>query len=293
MAPSAASAAVLGLVGTAGAFWLRALNTVRVRNLDTLLRLVRARPPDTPLLTVSNHMSTLDDPLMWQLKGMPRFRVGLVRWVLAAEDICFTNPLFATFFRLGKCIPVRRGAGVHQPGMVEAVEKLDRGEWVHTFVEGRVSPLPGPLQRIKWGVGSLVARTTAHAPIVLPLSHAGFEKIMPETSTGAKPWRIPRIGQRVSISVGEPLVLDTRALRLMARDAVADGLPHIEAGIARPKQTELPGASVLEMRSDGDVAARVEAEARWIYKHVTDRIEAPLRELTEQNRQWHTEWTGD
>lgn len=34
------------------------LNTTSVRNADTLLRLVRYRPPGVPLITVSNHMST-------------------------------------------------------------------------------------------------------------------------------------------------------------------------------------------------------------------------------------------
>lgn len=34
-------------------------NTTTVHNADTLIRLVRSRPPGVPLLTVSNHMSTL------------------------------------------------------------------------------------------------------------------------------------------------------------------------------------------------------------------------------------------
>lgn len=34
------------------------LNTTTVHNSDTLIRLVRSRPPGVPLLTVSNHMST-------------------------------------------------------------------------------------------------------------------------------------------------------------------------------------------------------------------------------------------
>jgi hypothetical protein len=34
------------------------LNSTFVHNADTLIRLVRSRPPGVPLLTVSNHMST-------------------------------------------------------------------------------------------------------------------------------------------------------------------------------------------------------------------------------------------
>lgn len=35
------------------------LNTTTVHNGDNLIQLVRSRPPGVPLLTVSNHMSTL------------------------------------------------------------------------------------------------------------------------------------------------------------------------------------------------------------------------------------------
>lgn len=38
------------------------LNTTSVYNADTLLRLLRSRPPRVPLITVSNHMSTSAPP---------------------------------------------------------------------------------------------------------------------------------------------------------------------------------------------------------------------------------------
>ncbi|XP_073037337.1 N-acylphosphatidylethanolamine synthase-like [Primulina eburnea] len=76
-------------------------NTTTVYNVETLLRLVRSRPSGVPLLTVSNHMSTMDDPLMWGLKDFPITDPKLGRWVLAAEDICFKNSMLSYFFRLG------------------------------------------------------------------------------------------------------------------------------------------------------------------------------------------------
>ncbi|KAH1097257.1 hypothetical protein J1N35_014178 [Gossypium stocksii] len=79
------------------------LNTTSVHNADTLIRLVRFRPPGIPLLTVSNHMSTLDDPLLWGFKGFPSLDANMARWVLSAEDICFKNYALTYFFRLGKC----------------------------------------------------------------------------------------------------------------------------------------------------------------------------------------------
>ncbi|KAL6993317.1 folate gamma-glutamyl hydrolase [Sarracenia purpurea var. burkii] len=76
------------------------LNSTTVHNGDTLIRLVRSRPPGVPLLTVSNHMSTLDDPVMWGFKGFPTMDAKLVRWVLAAEDICFKNKDIKEFLEI-------------------------------------------------------------------------------------------------------------------------------------------------------------------------------------------------
>ncbi|KAH7566123.1 hypothetical protein JRO89_XS08G0095000 [Xanthoceras sorbifolium] len=57
------------------------LNTTSVHNADTLIRLVRSRPSGVPLITVSNHMSTLDDPVMWGFKGFPTSDANLARWL--------------------------------------------------------------------------------------------------------------------------------------------------------------------------------------------------------------------
>ncbi|XP_039069652.1 N-acylphosphatidylethanolamine synthase-like isoform X2 [Hibiscus syriacus] len=115
------------------------LNTTSVHKADTLLRLVRSRSTGIPLLTVSNHMSTLDDPLLWGFKGFPSVDAKLARWALAAEDICFKNSLFTYFFRLGKCIPIKRGGGIYQEHMNEALRCLNNGAWLHTFPEETTS----------------------------------------------------------------------------------------------------------------------------------------------------------
>uniref|UniRef100_A0A2N9EQN4 Tafazzin family protein n=1 Tax=Fagus sylvatica TaxID=28930 RepID=A0A2N9EQN4_FAGSY len=151
------------------------LNSTSVHNADTLIRLVRSRPPGLPLLTVSNHMSTLDDPVMWGFKGFPTSDANLGRWVLAADDICFKNSLLSYFFRLGKCIPITRGGGIYQQHMNEALERLSDGEWLHTFPEGKVSQEDAPIRRLKWGTASLIARAPV-TPIVLPIVHHGFEE---------------------------------------------------------------------------------------------------------------------
>ncbi|XP_061355139.1 N-acylphosphatidylethanolamine synthase isoform X2 [Gastrolobium bilobum] len=170
---------VIAVVGTFAKTVASLVNTTSVHNADTLLRLVRSRPPGVPLITVSNHMSTLDDPVMWGFKGFPIFDTKLARWVLTAEDICFKNSVHSYIFRVGKCIPIMRGGGIYQEHMNEALERLNDGEWVHTFPEGKVYQDDAPIRRLKWGTASLIVRAPI-TPIVLPIVHHGFHKVMPE-----------------------------------------------------------------------------------------------------------------
>ncbi|XP_012087547.1 N-acylphosphatidylethanolamine synthase isoform X2 [Jatropha curcas] len=191
------------------------LNTTCVHNADTLVRLVRSRPPGVPLITVSNHMSTLDDPVMWGFAGFPTFDSNLARWVLAAEDICFKNPLLSYFFRLGKCIPITRGAGIYQDPMNEALEHLSNGAWLHTFPEGKVSQDDAPIRRLKWGTASLIVRAPI-TPIVLPIIHHGFEEVMPENYWLGRRPLFPLCNKRINIVVGEPIKFDLPKMRQMA-----------------------------------------------------------------------------
>lgn len=191
------------------------LNNTTVHNADTLLRLVRSRPPGVPLVTVSNHMSTMDDPFLWGFKGFPITDAKLSRWALAAEDICFKSSMLSYFFRLGKCIPITRGGGIYQEHMNEALERLSEGEWLHTFPEGKVSQEDAPIRRLKWGTASLIARAPV-TPIVLPIVHSGFEQVMPENFYRGKRPPFPLWNKNIKIIVGEPMELDLPKMRQMA-----------------------------------------------------------------------------
>jgi len=124
----------------------------------------------------------------------------------------FTNPAFSAFFRAGQVLETFRGRGIYQPAVDTAIEKLDQGQWVHLFGEGKVNQPDSfekddnnvtRLPRFKWGVGRILMET-ALPPIIIPMWLTGFDKLMPEHR--AFPWKyIPRLGVKLSITFGDPL----------------------------------------------------------------------------------------
>lgn len=251
---------VISAVGTVAKATTTLLNTTTVHNADTLLRLVRSRPPGIPLLTVSNHMSTLDDPLMWGFKGFPTCDAKLQRWVLSAEDICFKNPIYSYFFRLGKCIPITRGGGIYQEHMNEVLQRLKDGAWLHTFPEGKVSQEDAPIRRLKWGTASLIVRANV-TPIVLPMVHSGFQEVMPEKYFLGRRPPFPLCNKKIKIIVGEPLEFD---------------IPEMSQ-LAISKSRDLSFTS-----REWPVISRYgldEAAQRYLYSSISEQIQASLEGL--------------
>lgn len=149
------------------------LNKIKCYNSDTLLKLVDKREIGRSLITVANHDSCLDDPLL--IAGALPFRIALqlskIRWSLGAKEICHTTKLLTKLFCWGQVIPIVRGDGIYQKAMDFAIEELQKGGWIHLFPEGRVNEKKENI-RYKWGVARLIMDLKV-PPIVLPIYHRG------------------------------------------------------------------------------------------------------------------------
>ncbi|KAH9051590.1 acyltransferase-domain-containing protein [Lactarius deliciosus] len=237
---SAATVAAIGL--SCKAYLHSGLCSISVRGLPHLLEALNSpeRQNGQGLVTVSNHLSTLDDPLTWGiLPARMYLQSHMTRWTLGASDIMFTNPVFSAFFRKGQVLETFRGTGVYQPAIDTAIEKLRAGAWIHLFAEGKVcqphtyatDPQTGlaRLRRFKWGMyvsllsphlpnichplsdalhsphaSGRIVMETPRPPTIIPMWITGFDKLMPEGRHA--PWKyLPRPGARLSVTFGAPV----------------------------------------------------------------------------------------
>ncbi|KAK1388452.1 Tafazzin [Heracleum sosnowskyi] len=184
--------------------FMHGLNRVQIYGAEKLHQALQHRPSNKPLITVSNHVASLDDPLVISALIPPSVLLDAhnLRWTLCASDRCFKNPVTSAFFKHVKVLPLTRGEGVYQKGMDIAIAKLNRGGWVHIFPEGSRSRDGGKtIGLAKRGIGRLVLDADI-VPMVVPFVHTGMQDIMP---IGAK---FPRIGKTVTVLVGDPVEFD-------------------------------------------------------------------------------------
>ncbi|XP_073145861.1 uncharacterized protein [Henckelia pumila] len=192
------------VIGNVCHVFMHGFNRIQIFGADKLQEALLLRPDDKSLITVSNHVASMDDPLVIASLLPPSMLLNAhrLRWTLCASDRCFKNPITAAFFKHVKVLPLSRGDGIYQKGMDLAISKLNRGGWVHIFPEGSRSRDGGKnMGSTKRGIGRLVLDADC-VPIVVPFVHTGMQDVMP---VGAK---FPKIGKTVTILVGDPISFD-------------------------------------------------------------------------------------
>ncbi|KAG8905673.1 hypothetical protein FRB99_008446 [Tulasnella sp. 403] len=198
----------VGAIGLASKLFLRlGCSEVNVNGLPTLLdALKEENRRGRGIITVANHISVWDDPVAWGvLPWQSYFSSRRTRWTLGASDIMFTNPVVSQFFRNGQVIETFRGAGIHQEALDIAIDKLDNGEWIHIFPEGKVNQVKlhseRGLLRFKWGVSHMMLKAK-QPPLVIPMYLEGFDDVMPENR--GFPKFLPRLGAKIRVTFGDP-----------------------------------------------------------------------------------------
>ena len=117
-------------VGSVCRLFIRGPNNFKLHESQHLESAL-ARPKGTALLSVSNHIATVDDPHLissivpyWTLLH----GCNEMRWGVCGDDVCFRPGTFlCRFADAAKVLPIRRGAGIWQPELDAIIEKLRRG----------------------------------------------------------------------------------------------------------------------------------------------------------------------
>lgn len=197
-------AVAIPIIGNVCHAFMHSFNQTEVYGVEKLTNAVLHRPQGQALITVSNHVASMDDPLVLAAMLPPRvlLHANFLRWTLCATDRCFTNAATSAFFRCVKVLPLARGSGVYQKGIDLAVEKLKEGDWVHIFPEGSRSRDGGKtVGGAKRGIGRLVL-DAGKIPLVVPFVHSGMQEVMPIGS------KFPSIKKKVIVLVGNPIKVD-------------------------------------------------------------------------------------
>ncbi|CAH0551376.1 unnamed protein product [Brassicogethes aeneus] len=236
---SIASSITVAAVGLFSKILIQWLNKTKIHNRHIIADLLDSRPKNVPLITVSNHHSCFDDPGIWgTLKLKHLFSPSVMRWSLAAHDICFTCWQHSYLFSLGKCIPVIRGAGVYQAAVDFCIEQLAKGGWVHVFPEGKVNMTKENI-RLKWGVGRMIFESPV-TPIVVPIWHTGMDDVLPND-----PPYVLQLRKNLTFNYGDPIDMTHMVKMLRAKNATEEE--------ARKHITDFLQDRLLKLKSETEV----------------------------------------
>ncbi|KAF9578911.1 hypothetical protein BGW38_005062, partial [Lunasporangiospora selenospora] len=212
------SSVVMSGVGAVSKTFLTFGSYSGVYNLNPFLNILCDPQRTRPILTVTNHTSTADDPLLWGVLPWKCYKdpSKTVRYALGAQELCYPNKPVGTFFRFGQIVPIIRGNGVYQPAVDASINMLKSGKWVHIFPEGKINQTD-QLIRLKWGVGRILMEyggapikdggkplNELEMPIVIPIYHLGMEDILRLFPDNSSPV-FPTLGLPLTIVFGEPV----------------------------------------------------------------------------------------
>jgi monolysocardiolipin acyltransferase len=210
--------AVMYLLAHGSRSFMTVMNSTQVEGAERMAAAL-GREQGRPLITVCNHVASMDDPLVMStiVPAAAFTDPQQLRWTLCASDRCFHRDLLVPFFRAAKVLPVERGAGMFQPGLAAAEERLRAGDWVHIFPEGTRSR-DGKMGPVRKGVGRLVAACSEADPLIVPFVHSGMEGVLPKGSL------LPKTNREIKVLVGEPIDVSDLLAASQAHDWSDDQL---------------------------------------------------------------------
>lgn len=174
-----------------------------------------------PVITIMNHDSTMDDPLLFGVLSSDFFkRHGKIRHTLCAQEICFASKIQSRFFSAAQGIPVVRGAGIHQAGLDHAISVLNENGWVNLFPEAKVNEDPEKLLPFRWGVTRLI-REAEKPPILIPIMHSGMADILPYIPGK---WNRLHLHKNLDVVFGNPLDFQSAKLEKRFRQYTDTGV---------------------------------------------------------------------
>ncbi|EFC48128.1 predicted protein [Naegleria gruberi] len=154
------------------------------------------------LLTVVNHNSMLDEPIL--MSGLAPmswfFKSDIIRYAVCASDMCFGHFLLGEFFKTVKVLPIKRAGGLEQSAMKLIVHKLSTGGWLNIFPEGKIY-VDGEIHQCRRGIGKLIYDCDP-TPYIYPIYHKGLPDVLPYDGI------VPRVGKHITIMFGDEIRVD-------------------------------------------------------------------------------------
>lgn len=237
---------VIGLASELCKWFVILFSRTRIHGMENLESLLTdpIKRDGRPIITFSNHISTIDDPIMWGwISRKISYSFKDARWVLGAQEITFPSPIVAFFSSRAKILPIVRGLGLQQPGMLMAKEAIYNGDWLHVFPEGRVNMTSSAiLTPLRWGTSQLIIEyylKTNQLPHIVPIVLKGIDNVLPYTSR----IKIPRLFKSIEIAIGESMSESIKNTRLL------ENCLQVSKEYARSMITRQLASKIIEIHS--------------------------------------------